>query len=111
MTIHNWKVKHADEIDTLEELLHSFMGPKPKKLWLHNNIINMDIPAYFECNGGVIYNIIRMDVDPTKYNCVMFKNYTARSLAEELILQEWDVNLKKMHDEEMDKILGVLDGP
>ena len=57
MTTHDWKVKHADEIDTLEDMIHSFMGPKPKKLWLHNNILNMDIPAYFECKDGVIYSI------------------------------------------------------
>lgn len=97
------------KIKTLEEIFHSFMGPKPKKIWLHNDILNMDIPAYFECKAGVIYKIIRMDVDPTKYKCEMFTTYTAAGLAEDMLMQEWDINLKKMHDEEMNEILSVLE--
>ena len=105
---------NEEEIKTLKNQLNEYFfvpDEKVKTVWLHNKILNVDIPTEFRQSSGVIFSVIRKDIDWRKYNPVLFNEYTVNAVAEDMILQEWEINLQKTHKEEMDKILGVLDGP
>lgn len=105
---------NEEEIKTLKNQLNEYFfvpDEKVKTVWLYNKILNVDIPVEFRQSSGVIFSVIRKDIDWRKYNPVLFNEYTVNAVAEDMILQEWEINLQKTHKEEMDKILGVLDGP
>lgn len=104
---------NEEEIKTLKNQLNKYFfvpDEKVKTVWLHNKILNVDIPAEFRQSSGVIFSVIRKDIDWRKYNPVLFNEYTVNAVAEDMILQEWEINLQKTYNEEMDNILGVLDG-
>ena len=104
---------NEEEINALKNLLDEYFfvpDKKVKTVWLHNKILNVDIPVEFRQSSGVIFNVIRKDIDSCKYKPVMFNEYTVRAVAEDMILQEWEINLQKTYNEELDNFLGVLDG-
>ena len=104
---------NEEEIKTLKNQISEYFfipDEKVKTVWLHNKILNVDVPVEFRQTSGVIFTVIRKDIDYLKYNPVLFSEYRVQAIAEDMIMQEWEINLQKTYNEELDNILGVLDG-